>query len=254
MLPVAPTDRQIDALYQVTPGEFTAGRTALAKTLSGADAKKIRGLKKPTAVPWAVNQVFWKARPIYDRVMKTGQALRSAQIAALKGRKADVRGAAEAHRKAVGEAVHHAQEFASGAGLGANVDPLARMFEAVSLASAPPADAGRFTQRIEPSGFDALAGVTLAGGARALSLAPRTETGSEPKKPSAADLAAERRKAEQERRRHEEAEADLKIATRGLERARSKEQTARQALERAEEEVTVAERAVTEARLKVGRG
>ena len=35
-------------------------------------------------VPWAVNQLFWKARHVYERLMKSGEALRKAQIAALK--------------------------------------------------------------------------------------------------------------------------------------------------------------------------
>jgi hypothetical protein len=43
----------------------------------------VKALKKPTLVPWAVNQVYWHARPVYDRLAKSGAALRSAQIAAL---------------------------------------------------------------------------------------------------------------------------------------------------------------------------
>lgn len=76
-------DRQIDALYQTPLADFTASRTALAKTLSGEAARRVRTLKKPTAVPWAVNQVFANARPTYDRLLKLGRALRLAQVAAL---------------------------------------------------------------------------------------------------------------------------------------------------------------------------
>ena len=76
-------DRQ---LYQLPLSEFTAARNALAKTLKGAEAKRIKQLPKPTVVPWTVNQLFWHARKSYDRVIASGQALRDAQIAALKGR------------------------------------------------------------------------------------------------------------------------------------------------------------------------
>src|SRR5438132_561144 len=98
---VAPIDRQIEALYQDPLDTFTAARRRLAASLTGDLARRVQRLKKPTAVPWAVNQVFWKARPIYNRVTEQGRALRAAQIATLKGRKADVRAATDAHRHAV---------------------------------------------------------------------------------------------------------------------------------------------------------
>ena len=65
----------------------------------------MKGLQKPTVVPWAVNQVYWHARPVYDRLVSSGEKLRAAQIEALKGRSADVRRATEAHRKALADAV-----------------------------------------------------------------------------------------------------------------------------------------------------
>src|SRR5205085_9467240 len=102
----------IDELFQLAPDEFTAARNALAKTLTGDAARDVKALKKPSAVAWAVNQLFWKARPIYDALMKAGHALRAAQIAALKGRKGDVRATTEKHRKAVADAVKRAQQIA----------------------------------------------------------------------------------------------------------------------------------------------
>ncbi len=235
---VARADREINELYQLLPGEFTASRNALAKTLTGELAREVRSLKKPTAIPWTVNQVYWKARPIYDRVIERGQQLRTAQIATLKGRKSDVRAAVEAHRRAVAEAVHRALQIASEAGLSPNADQLARMFEAVSLAPTPPKDAGRFSDVVEPLGFEALSGVTPV--ARAT---------------PASDLASERRKAEQERRDKQEADARLNAATRELERAQERAQAARQALQRAEADLHAAERLVEveSAKLKVSK-
>jgi hypothetical protein len=227
---VAKIDQQIDPLYQLPPGEFTAARNALAKTLSGELAGRVRSLKKPTVVPWAVNQVFWKARPIYDKLLERGQQLRTAQIASLKGRKSDVRAAIEAHRRAVGEAVHRAEQIASQAGLSPDAEQLARMLEALSLSPTPRADAGRFAEVVEPMGFEALAGITPVARPAAV-----------------ADRGADRRKAEEERRRSQEAEARVAEATRELERAQDRARFARQALERAQADVAAAERAVADA-------
>ena len=223
-------DRDIDALYQLPPADFTAARTALAKTLSGDAAARVRQLKKPTAVPWAVNQVYGQARPVYDTLTRRGTALRDAQIAILKGRKADVRAATEAHRRAVKDAVHAALTFAAAAGLNPGADALARMFEAVSLASPPPADTGRFAHVVAPSGFDALAGV-----------APAKAVG-------AAAQAAERRRAAQDEQKRRAAEARVKSATRALERAQSRAVFARKNLERVEAEVVAAESDLAAAR------
>jgi len=235
-------DRQIDELYQLSPNEFTAARTALAKSQAGDAARQIRALKKPTAVPWAVNQLYWKARPAYDAAMKAGHALRAAQIATLKGKRADVRAATEAHRKAIAGAVHGAVQLASSAGVNPNTDQLARMFEALSLSATPPSDAGRFTELVAPSGFDALTGVTPA---------KRVHVEAPPAHHEKLDEAADKRRLEQERRERREAEARLRVATRDLERARERAKTAREALEQAEADVAAAEREMKEAQARV---
>lgn len=251
---MAQLDTEIDGLYRLPLEEFTAARTALAKSLKGDAARDVRALKKPTTVPWAVNQVYWKARPTYDAAMKAGHALRQAQIATLKGKKADLRAATEAHRKAVGAAVREANQIASSAGLHPNTEQLARMFEAVSLAAAAPATTGKFTEVIEPSGFDALTGITPA---KRVHVEPAAEPEQDEEQdeesapPSKADRAAERRRIEQERREQREAEERLKTATRELERARTRAETARQALERAEADLAEAEREVETARATV---
>jgi hypothetical protein len=245
---VAELDSQIDSLYRLPLEEFTAARTALAKTLKGDAARDVRALKKPTTVPWAVNQVYWKARPTYDAAMKAGQALRHAQIATLKGKKADVRAATEAHRRTIAAAVREAAHIASSAGVNPNAEQLARMFEAVSLAAAPAESTGRFTEVIEPSGFDALTGITPT---KRVHVEPAREpeaAGEKAAPPSKADRAAETRRLEEERRQQREAEERLNTATRELERARTRAESARRALERADADVAAAEREVESAR------
>ena len=224
---------QLDELYQVPPDEFTAARNALAKTLTGDEAREVKALRKPNAVAWAVNQVFWKARPLYDAVMKAGRALREAQISALKGKKSDVRSTTEKHRKVVAAVVKRARQLATAAGLNPNTDQLARMFEALSLAPEPPAEAGRFADVVQPSGFDALSGVKP--------VAPP---------PSSRDEAKKRREKEAEKEQRQ-AEARLDAATTALQRARDKADAARRALNRAEADVAAAEREVEAAEEQV---
>src|SRR5213593_261798 len=118
----------IDELYQVPLNEFTAKRNALVKALRGADATHVRKLSKPSVVAWAVNQVYWRARSTYDRLIKSGERLRKAQIAALEGKKADVRDASDGHRRAVADAVAEAERLAGAAGSHPGTDALMRTF------------------------------------------------------------------------------------------------------------------------------
>jgi hypothetical protein len=156
---VSALDAKIDDLYKLPPAEFTGARNALAKTLTKDEARLVKALEKPTVVPWAVNQVYWRARSTYDRLMKIGEKLRSAQIAALEGRSADVRAAGDAHRRAIGEAVAEAERLSAAAGAKPGADALARTFESLSLATTPPAQPGRLTDALQPAGFEALLGV-----------------------------------------------------------------------------------------------
>jgi hypothetical protein len=154
-------EAKIDDLYKAPLHGFVAARTALAKTLQGQDAQRVKRLQKPTVVPWAVNQVYWHARPVYDRLVSTGQKLRTAQIDALKGRASDVRHATEAHRAAVAAAVAEAVRLASAAGTQPGADELSKTLEAVSLARELSEGQGRLTKPLQPAGFEALAGVPV---------------------------------------------------------------------------------------------
>ena len=243
-------ESRIDELYKGSLGEFVAARTALAKTLTGDEARRVKSLSKPTVVPWAVNQVYWHARDVYSRVLKAGEKLRDAQLTALKGKASDVRGATTAHRQAVADAVKTASRLATGAGARPDPEPLARMFEAVSLQQTPPEPHGRFTKPLQPQGFEALAGV-------AIKAVPPSIREPEPKAPPHAP-ASERERAkptaeearEIRRREHEAAmaarqhEAALKLAETKLSHARDAEAKARADWQRATRELKQAERRV----------
>lgn len=242
-------DPHIDALYQQPLSEFTAARAALASSLKGEDARRIKQLKKPTTTPWAVNQVFWHARPVFDRVMKAGQARRRAQIAALEGRTADVRATSEAHRDAVSAAVARAADLLREIGGHPNQDELTRTFEALSLAPEPPESPGRLTQSLKPGGFEMLAGVApvakpvLKAVPNVARISPKTEA----REPAAAArrARAEAQRAAAEARRRD---ATIKKAEAAVVRARATEAAARRAWDAASDEVRKAEHALAEAR------
>ena len=241
-------DRQIDELYQLPLGEFTAARNALAKTLAGADASHVKRLEKPTVVPWAINQVYWRDRSVWERLMKSGAALRTAQIAALEGKKADVRKASEAHRKSVAEAVERATQLAAEHGAKPGPEPLARMLEALSISASPLPHPGRLTDVVQPAGFEALTGVTPhAPAPSAAKRGDATHTAATgPKRADVIPIDRDAvRRAEAARR---EKEAKVAAATRNLERARAAESQARRALARAEDEVRSAEAALDRAK------
>ena len=249
-------DAKIDDLYRQPLAEFTAARNALAKTLSGDEAKRVKALAKPNLVPWAVNQVYWQARSVYDRLLKAGERLRKAQIAALEGRSRDVRAANDAHRHAIADAVAEAERLAGAAGSKPSPDALARTFEAVSLAPETPEPHGRLTEALQPSGFEALAGVTItaaprsadghghaapAGHANAAREAPtesatRGRPATSPHVVSRRDEKREReeaaaaREAEEARRRYD---AELRKADAAVARAEAHEKLARDTWERA---------------------
>jgi len=247
-------DGKIDDLYRQPLDAFVTARNALAKTLTGDEAKRVRALVKPTVVPWAVNQVYWQARATYDKLLKSGERLRAAQIASLEGRRgADVREAGDAHRAALADAVKAAERLAAASGAKPPADALMRTFETLSLASEPPEPLGRLTKPLQPSGFEALAGVTPVARPATTGVArpfQRRDPGapergalrsSEPKR-SESDRRKERAAEEAARKR----EAAIKTAAAALARAEAAEQLARTAWERSHDKLLEARQALSQ--------
>ncbi len=276
-----PADRKVDELYQLPLSEFTTARNALAKTLKGEEAARVKRLEKPTLVPWSVNQLYWRERKTFDRLIASGRALRAAQIAALKGKATDVRAATSNHRAALADAIATATQLAAQSGAHPQPEPLSRMLEALSLAPELPADIGRLTGLVQPAGFEALAGITPAAkpSAPAHERRQKPEPSRQKTEPSgdakgagmgrstpsssaatAAAAAAERRRAEEAAAARKAAEADVQTRQRELDRARAAltrseahADTVRQQLARAEEAVNSARDAVTRAEQELAR-
>jgi len=260
-----PLDSLIDDLYKGPLDSFVGSRAALVKTVSGKDATRIKALKKPTLVPWAVNQVYWHSRRIYDHLINAGKALRAAQLAALKGRAGDVREATDRHRQALADAVAEALARAEEAGKHPSGDELAKTFSAISLAREQPDAPGRLTRPLEPAGFEALEGAAIKRGA-----AHRPTLVSTPPaaRPTHADTLrtvhqhptaeADRKRREREQkaaaRRHRAASARhlkaINKAQAAVQRARIRADKARHDWERAAEVLEQAERTLTELRAR----
>src|SRR5262249_12774756 len=93
---------EIDVLFGLPLPEFTPARNALATRLKQAgrndDATRAKTLMKPSVSAWAVNQLYWKHRDAFDRLMESGQRLRKAQAAQLAGKSADMPSATAARQ------------------------------------------------------------------------------------------------------------------------------------------------------------
>jgi hypothetical protein len=256
---VSTLDDRIDALYARPLPDFTAERNALAKSLSGAERQAVKTLQKPTTVAWAVNLLFWREQKTFDRLLRAGHALRTAQLAALKGRSSDIRGATAQHRDVLADAVSTARQLAADAGSAPEADGLSRMLEAISVAPQQPDHPGRWTEAIQPAGFEALAGITPIAHPKPTLAAPPVRPRDTPPRaghapvdavPSVSkrDLAAERRRAEAEAARRRAAEAAMQAARQEADRASAAEARAAAQVEHARQQLAHAEAALTEAR------
>jgi len=237
---VSALDDTINDLYKQPLADFTSARNALAKSLTGDEAKRVKALAKPTVVPWAANQVYWRARATYDRLLKSGERLRKAQIAALEGKSSDVRTATDQHRRAIADAVKEAERLAGADGSKPAPDALMRTFEALSLTPEPLEPHGRLTEALQPSGFEALSGVAISDAPRPAShvgraFQARRDEGDpkrvalHPKSELKRDLKREREEAEAARKH----EVELKKAETLVAKAEAAEKIARAAWEHA---------------------
>jgi hypothetical protein len=161
-------------------------------------------------------------------LVKAGRALRDAQVAGLKGGKADIRASIDAHRQALGAATKEAERLAAASGVRVDQNVLAQMLEAVSLATKLPEPPGRFTVALAPAGFEALAGVPIV----AAPATPADTRQQEAVRDKRADAIA-REKARQAAREAERRAAAVREAERAVEKARAAEVRARDAWEEA---------------------
>jgi hypothetical protein len=263
----AAIDAEIDRLYQLAPGEFTAARKALAKT-AGQHAADVRHLAKPSLPAWAVNQLYWKRRPDYDALVKASTELRKAHRAILGGHRGDIREAAKEHDAAVDQALKSTLALLRDEGhplTDATRQAIQTTLRALPVDEAP----GRLTHALQPGGFEMLTGLSIAPvrhgtfgaraePARARASAARAKrdaaagraavkedaTARQKAKEAAAKAARELRLAEHEAQREE---FEAARAAREADKAARAVERAREALEAAQKELEEAERGAREA-------
>src|SRR5262245_36577727 len=202
------SDSPVDRLYQLPLSEFVSARNALAKE-SGADAAGIRSLQKPSVPAWAVNQLYWQRRDVYDDLIARAQDLRATHDATLSGKRADLRGASRAHEDAVEAALKATLSVL--AGDGQPVTEATKQAVATTLRGLPADEPpGRLTRQLQPRGFEMLAGALPGGTARPAP--PPTKIAD--RSPAASAGKASSSAATQNRERAAAAREALTIATR----------------------------------------
>jgi hypothetical protein len=175
-------ESDLNAVFMAPLAEFVSVRNALAKRLKdagrAADAERVKALSKPPITAWAVNQLYWKHRDAFDRLLTAGERLGQAHTSLLAGKASDLRGLMAARNEAISVLSQLASSLLHDAGHSPTPDALRRIttsLEALSAQSSAP-DAphpGRLTEDVGPLGFDSLAALAPAGGpARA---APKTK-------------------------------------------------------------------------------
>ncbi|GIH65508.1 hypothetical protein [Microbispora siamensis] len=191
-------DEAADRLYGMVPEEFTSARDALAKEAkAGGDAalaKRIKALRKPTVVAWAVNRTARERGQELGRLLDLGRRLRDAW------RTQDADALAEAGRERtplIARLVRSVREEAEAAGhpLGPTADlEIEQTLDAavVDEDAAEQVRLGRLTRPLSYSGFTP---------APVVRPAPEPAARRQPAPKAERDEAErERRKAERERR------------------------------------------------------
>jgi hypothetical protein len=219
-------ERELDRLYQLPLGEFTAARDELAKRLRDEgereQAEQVKTLRKPPVSAWLVNRLARERELDVQRLAKAGEALAKSQAGGGSGAFAAARNDEQQALERLSKAAHEIAER-EGTGAGA-VDRAAQTLRAASLTDEGRRllKQGRLTEELRPPGFEALTGLTLA--------TPERGT-KQPKKK--ADGRAERRRALDEARealrRLRAEERELKAAAReaGRQAQRAEKEAAR---------------------------
>jgi hypothetical protein len=200
------------------------------------EANAVKALAKPSASAWVVNQLYWRHRESFNRLLATGERLRRAHAGQLTGDAA--RDPVNARREAMTELARLAELILLRDGNhSATRDLMRRVMSTLealsSYASSPAAPiAGRLTDDLQPPGFEAVAGL-LPGTGKARGQLQMALPHAEPARKQPSGAAAARRD-EQDRKKSvaaakaavREAERALSAARKQAERAAAKAETA----------------------------
>jgi len=214
-------ERELDGLYARPAEEFTEARNELAKRLraagQGEEADEVKALRRPTAPAALVNRLTRESAKLVRELLAAGDALRTAH-----GKGGDaLRKAVDAERQAVEQLVAEARRLDPEA----SDATLTRIGSTLRAAAGDPKtrpllERGRLENDVEPHGFEALAGVTIA---------PPAE-GKAPSKPK-----TDRRKLEEERAHVRELRDQAAAARRAASEAQREAERAERELAKAQQ-------------------
>lgn len=221
-------DDEIDRLYDLPLGEFTAARNALAKELSGEERERVKGLRKPSAAAWALNQAVRSSPELLKEFLAAGEQLREAHEALLAGgERQPVDEATRRERAAAAALVDEAERAAEGgsAGLGQRVAGTLRAALADPEAREE-LEAGRIVREREVAGL---------GPFSASAPAPAKRGGGRKASDRERERAA-RKELKEARERHKRADRRARDAGQSVAAARERAEAAMDTLERAQRE------------------
>jgi hypothetical protein len=242
-----------EALYALTPEEFTAARAAAAKADKAA-AKDINALRKPTVGAWLVNTLARSEPVLLDELLALGPALADAQRS---GQGDALRELGEQRRQLIGAVTDKAFAAAGRAATPALRSEVGSTLEA-ALADPASADAvrsGRLTRTLSYAGFGgvdldgavAVGPSRVTGGRSPAATKPTAATKARDKAPAAAkpdrskDIAAAEA-------RSQDAAGELDDAVRACQQAQQDQDAAEHAEQQAATDVIAAEQALQAAR------
>jgi hypothetical protein len=251
---MAPPDDEVDRLYQLPIEEFTSARNALAKRV-GAEGASIRALQKPTLAAWAVNQLFWRKRKVFDRLVVASERLRRAHRTRLTGKDVDVASDERAHQGALQAALEEITVLLTADGHAATGETI---LAATDTLRALPAEVpvGRLTEPLRSTGFGLLASLlhteakTTTPKADVVAfrrpnaerespaLPPKTKqpAAAEDRRKAAQERAAAKAEAARVRNRVADAKRELRAATTALRAAKAAADRSRDEFEKAQRE------------------
>lgn len=261
----ASLENSIDRLFQTALPEFTEARNRLTSDLRSQGepeaAARVKSLLKPSVSAWAANQLYWRQRDAWDRLVDLGDRWRSAQQRVLAGEApADLEALAEERRSGLGAAREHCRRFLSELGQGVGAAVLARLGETLEAiatygSAAPLTARGRLSADLAPPGFAALKELASAPLPPRLASSPVPDR-RESKATAERDLARARLELAEAQREARDRRADAAIAREAEAEAAAHLESARRELDEARRQLIVATERVEEkaSKLRAARG
>lgn len=238
---------ELERLLGLPLDEFVAARTEAAKRLRKEgrpeEAAELASLRKPTAAVWAVNQAARREPGDVRALVRAAEAVRK-----------DPAGGERDFRAALRDVVRDAEEALREAGRPPSDDTVRRIGTTAHAAAATQPDVlvrGILLEELEPSGFEAMAGMAPPKpkpAAREQPPAKAAGASAAAQRKAKADAAAKRDRVTAARRALAKARAEARRLDREAAAAERAAKGARAEAERAEEAVRRAEERLDEAR------